>query len=59
MGFELLLLVFVGVALVYTVEDWAFVDSFYWAVQTLFTIGFVLITLIFYHLFLSLSLWAA
>lgn len=57
MGFELLLLVFVGVALIYTVEDWAFADSVYWAVQTLFTIGFVLIIPIFYHLFLCLSLY--
>lgn len=39
MGVEVLLLVFVGVGLIYTVEDWAFADSVYWAVQTLFTIG--------------------
>jgi len=41
MGVEVLLLVFVGVGLIYTVEDWAFADSVYWAVQTLFTIGYV------------------
>ena len=41
MGFEFLLLIAIGVALIYTVEDWTLVDSLYWAVQTLFTIGFV------------------
>jgi hypothetical protein len=41
MGFELVLLIAIGVALIYTVEDWTFADSVYWAVQTLFTVGFV------------------
>ena len=39
MSLEVLVLIAVGVALIYTVEDWAFVDSVYWAVQTLFTVG--------------------
>ena len=37
---ELIVVIFFGVGIIYTVEDWSFGDSFYWAVQTAFAVGY-------------------
>ena len=40
MCLELLVLIFFGVAIIYTVEDWNFPDTLYWSVQTIFAVGY-------------------
>ena len=40
MVMEMVVLIFFGVGIIYTVEDWNFPDTLYWAVQTAFAVGY-------------------